>query len=117
MTVGSRRIHDLGWKGASEHAWNDDIISPFCWCAIEDMKSAASHRLRSTLHPSSIILVTKRDRRGGDDLDEQLETVSLQQGRDFSILKDRFALCGFKVVGRLIAPKLLSVLFLPRVTH
>ena len=35
----------------------------------------------------------------------------------FAILKDRFVLCGSKIVERLIAPELLTVLFLPRVTH
>ena len=50
-----------------------------------------------------------------DRLDEQLETVSVGQGRGSrSRLKDRFALCGSTVVATLIAQKLPSVLFLPR---
>ena len=32
-------------------------------------------------------------------------------------VKNQFALCGLKIIERLIAPGLLSVLFLPRVTH
>jgi|ERR1700687_1811053 hypothetical protein len=82
MTVGFASDSRPGY-GPSECAWNGDSISPFCWCVIEDMRSAASHRLRSTLHASSIICVTKRNRRCRDHLDEQLETVSVRQGRDF----------------------------------
>jgi hypothetical protein len=36
---------------------------------------------------------------------------------EISIVKNQFALCGLKIIERLIAPGLLSVLFLPRVTH
>jgi hypothetical protein len=57
------------------------------------------------------------DRRCADHLDEQLENGSVGAGSKVSeVLKDRLCLCGTKVVVTLITWKLLSVLFLPRLT-
>jgi hypothetical protein len=94
---------------------SDENINPFSLATTDDMT------IRSitprTQHATSGICGTRRNRRCSDHLDERLKAVSVRQGRDFEILKDRFALCGSKLVEGRIAPELSSVLFLPRVTR
>jgi hypothetical protein len=73
--------------------------------------------LRTQHATSEIILVTSAIADAVKVLTGSPSQFRFGKIESFEIPKDRFAPCDSKIIEGLIAPELLSVLFLPRATH